>query len=423
MFNVVQCELINGRSVVLYIVIMMMSFSMRPRILDETKNCTYVYVWIALIMVNDYSHKCMRCKQCTCARWSLQTLLYHTHWAHDVVTTLNQRQWRWFNVATTSYLQWVSVCLRSAHYYTVSFPKRKTPPLTVWCGTDYPAKANEAFKLFAQFSMSAKFSFVSAAHDWFPRPSFVGIAHNVSPLDRETKLTDLVTKHQSKVHPSVRLNHSNQTLFYRPSLLLWSTKSRHRSFTQAAPWAYDGIRTATCRPKCWPSPGLTQRRSNVVCIHTHDAVAVLHQPCILTTLMLRLFLRLLGWVISGIPNANSLKSMARYSQWGLARILQMSLVRQCRDGYLGQSIFRIHIACHEKREGSNCSLVKWAATVFLTLHIHVVLRDNPAITTGSIRGTWTEPRDIMLIKRQYLLNCKVSGYCLLHGSMDILKTW
>ena len=25
-----------------------------------------------------------------------------THWAHDVVATLNQRQWRWFNVATTS---------------------------------------------------------------------------------------------------------------------------------------------------------------------------------------------------------------------------------------------------------------------------------------------------------------------------------
>ena len=30
-----------------------------------------------------------------------------THWAHDVVATLNQRQWRWFNVATTCCGQWV----------------------------------------------------------------------------------------------------------------------------------------------------------------------------------------------------------------------------------------------------------------------------------------------------------------------------
>ena len=27
---------------------------------------------------------------------------------HNVVTTLNQRQWRWFNVATTSCAQWAS---------------------------------------------------------------------------------------------------------------------------------------------------------------------------------------------------------------------------------------------------------------------------------------------------------------------------
>ena len=30
-----------------------------------------------------------------------------THWTHDVVATLKQRQWRWFNVVTTSYAQWV----------------------------------------------------------------------------------------------------------------------------------------------------------------------------------------------------------------------------------------------------------------------------------------------------------------------------
>ena len=33
----------------------------------------------------------------------------HSHWGHDVVATLNQRQWRWFNVATTSCPQWVSL--------------------------------------------------------------------------------------------------------------------------------------------------------------------------------------------------------------------------------------------------------------------------------------------------------------------------
>ena len=32
----------------------------------------------------------------------MTTILYFSHWAHDVVATLNQRQWRWFNVATTS---------------------------------------------------------------------------------------------------------------------------------------------------------------------------------------------------------------------------------------------------------------------------------------------------------------------------------
>ena len=28
------------------------------------------------------------------------------HWAHGVVATLNQRHWRWFNVVTTSCVQW-----------------------------------------------------------------------------------------------------------------------------------------------------------------------------------------------------------------------------------------------------------------------------------------------------------------------------
>ena len=34
-----------------------------------------------------------------------------SHWAHDVVATLNQRHWRWFNVATTSCPQWVHIAL------------------------------------------------------------------------------------------------------------------------------------------------------------------------------------------------------------------------------------------------------------------------------------------------------------------------
>ena len=37
-------------------------------------------------------------------------MTYNTHWAHNVVATLNQRQWRWFNVATTSWAQWAGSC-------------------------------------------------------------------------------------------------------------------------------------------------------------------------------------------------------------------------------------------------------------------------------------------------------------------------
>ena len=29
-----------------------------------------------------------------------------SHWAHEVVATMNQRHWRWFNVVTTSCAQW-----------------------------------------------------------------------------------------------------------------------------------------------------------------------------------------------------------------------------------------------------------------------------------------------------------------------------
>ena len=46
-------------------------------------------------------------------RWptEIQVRVNSTQWAHDVVATLNQRHWRWFNVATTSCAQWVvSTC-------------------------------------------------------------------------------------------------------------------------------------------------------------------------------------------------------------------------------------------------------------------------------------------------------------------------
>ena len=42
--------------------------------------------------------------------WYAQQVVFSdkhsSHWAHDVVATLNQRRWRWFNVVTTSCGQW-----------------------------------------------------------------------------------------------------------------------------------------------------------------------------------------------------------------------------------------------------------------------------------------------------------------------------
>ena len=32
-----------------------------------------------------------------------------THWAHDAIVTLDQRHWRWFNIATTSCSQWAII--------------------------------------------------------------------------------------------------------------------------------------------------------------------------------------------------------------------------------------------------------------------------------------------------------------------------
>ena len=41
-----------------------------------------------------------------------------THWAHDVVATMNQRHWRWFNVATTSCVLWVGFLQYLTKQYT-----------------------------------------------------------------------------------------------------------------------------------------------------------------------------------------------------------------------------------------------------------------------------------------------------------------
>ena len=50
----------------------------------------------------------------SCSSWRLQRVLFiHSrffilfHWTHDVVATLNQRHWRWFNVAPMLCVQWV----------------------------------------------------------------------------------------------------------------------------------------------------------------------------------------------------------------------------------------------------------------------------------------------------------------------------
>ena len=46
------------------------------------------------------------------SRWrDPQLQVSENYWAHDVVTMSNQRQWRWFNVATTSCVQWLGSCI------------------------------------------------------------------------------------------------------------------------------------------------------------------------------------------------------------------------------------------------------------------------------------------------------------------------
>ena len=53
------------------------------------------------------------------------------HWAHDVVATLNQRHWRWFNVATTSCDQWGFT--KALHYITQF--KTRSPAIDIPMGT------------------------------------------------------------------------------------------------------------------------------------------------------------------------------------------------------------------------------------------------------------------------------------------------
>ena len=67
------------------------------------------------ICLKPQSHQITRCLSRTTARSSIK--IRATHWAHDVAATLNQRQWRWFIVTTTSCAQWES----SMHIITTVF--------------------------------------------------------------------------------------------------------------------------------------------------------------------------------------------------------------------------------------------------------------------------------------------------------------
>ena len=57
------------------------------------------YQMVRPLLVNNCSHLPCQCIQS--ANSCHRTEPLHNHWPHDVVATLNQRLWRWFNVATT----------------------------------------------------------------------------------------------------------------------------------------------------------------------------------------------------------------------------------------------------------------------------------------------------------------------------------
>ena len=57
---------------------------------------TLIQLCIVIRSVFNYPHRSMG-NGCWCVSSSIIS-----HWAHDIIATLNQRHWRWFNVATTS---------------------------------------------------------------------------------------------------------------------------------------------------------------------------------------------------------------------------------------------------------------------------------------------------------------------------------
>ena len=72
---------------------------------------------------------------CEPARWGRRGPVSQSpsRWAHDVVATLNQRRWRWFNVARTSCVQWDvhrsprhadTVCCVKSIWITEIYPKQ-----------------------------------------------------------------------------------------------------------------------------------------------------------------------------------------------------------------------------------------------------------------------------------------------------------
>ena len=60
--------------------------------------------------------RCINVAKTSCSSGhGLQDNIISSHWAQDFVATMNQRQWRWFNVATTSCAKWVSLYNISAN--------------------------------------------------------------------------------------------------------------------------------------------------------------------------------------------------------------------------------------------------------------------------------------------------------------------
>ena len=69
----------------------------------QTKEAAMTYAGLHIY------HRCAR-RHCLSRAGAEPTTALHTkhtiYWAHDVAATLNQRQWRWFNVAATSCAKW-----------------------------------------------------------------------------------------------------------------------------------------------------------------------------------------------------------------------------------------------------------------------------------------------------------------------------